>query len=431
MIDQIQNIFIIGIKGVGMANLALILKKMGKIVTGCDIDEEFITDKWLKKNAIPVAIGFENLPQEVDVVIYSAAHGGKQNQLVLEAQRRGIKTLHQAQFLGELLKSFKHTVAVAGSHGKTTTAALLAYALLKLGAKPTYLVGSSEFDGYPAGDFNSSDYFVIEADEYALDPPNDKTPKFNFLHPEIILCTNIDFDHPDVFKDLSDVQQAFALFFKQASKVIRCEDLQIKNIRVNPEGTSFIFNHEQFFLALYGEKNAFNAAGVIAVLLALGFDVDNIQKAIKDFTGAKRRFEKKFVEHDTLLFDDYAHHPKEIVATIRAARERFPNHRIIVIFQPHTYSRTQALLKSFSKALEEADKAYILPIFSSAREDVRDFTITSHDLVKNVKLKAVDSKGELFTLLEKNIRRGDVIFTMGAGDVYKLGDDIISLIRKL
>lgn len=435
MFDKVNEVFIIGIKGVGMANLSLILKKMGKSVSGADVKEEFITGKWLKKNRIPIIIGFRELPQEAELVIYSAAHGGSQNPLVLEAQKRGVQTVHQAQFIGELMKKFKTTIAVAGSHGKTTTASMLAYALIKLGAKPTYLVGSSDFNGYPAGDFGSSDYFVVEADEYAVDPPKDKTPKFNFLYPDIILCTNIDFDHPDVFSNMLDIQQAFSKFFEQGKKVIKADELKVENVTSDPKGASFTFNNlGKFNIALYGEKNALNAAGVIIVLRGLGFDIEEIGKAIEDFTGAKRRFELRFSHNDTYLIDDYAHHPEEIEATIKAARERFPGKKVIVIFQPHTYSRTQVLLKGFSQALALADFAFILPIFSSARENPNDFRVTSDNIAREAKkdkVKAVDSFNSALTELKKVIQSGDVIFTMGAGDVYKLESDIISLIRKL
>lgn len=435
MLDKIKWVFIIGIKGVGMANLALILKKMGKNVSGVDVEEEFITDKWLKRSNIPVTIGFKEFPEETELVIYSAAHRGSQNPLVFEAQKRGIQTVHQAQFIGELMKQFKTTIAVAGSHGKTTTASLLAYALIKLGAKPTYLVGSSDFNGYPAGDFGSYDYFVVEADEYAVDPPKDKTPKFNFFHPDIILCTNVDFDHPDVFSNMMDIQQAFSKFFEQGKRVVKADQLKVENVTSHSEGTSFTFNDlGKFNLSLYGEKNALNAVGVITVLRELGFDTEEIRKAIRDFTGAKRRFELRFSHNDTYLVDDYAHHPEEIETTIKAARERFPRKKIIVIFQPHTYSRTQILLKEFSQALALADSTLILPIFSSARENPGDFKVTSDDIAKeakNKKVKAVDSLNSTLTELKKVIQSGDVIFTMGAGDVYKLESDIISLIRKL
>lgn len=444
MLNNISNILIIGIKGVGMANLALILKKMGKNVSGSDVEEEFITDKWLKKNNIPVTIGFDvhNLPKQTDLVIYSAAHQGAQNPLVLKAKKRRIKVFHQAAFIAELMKQFKTTVAVAGSHGKTTTASLLAYAMIKLGAKPTYLVGSSDFNDYPAGDFGSYYYFVVEADEYAVDPPQDKTPKFNFLHPDIILCTNIDFDHPDVFANMDETKQAFSKFFKQGKKVIDCKRLKVENAVTDAQGTSFTFNYQgknlgEFKLSLFGEKNALNAAGVIATLVELGFEPDQIRGAIKDFTGAKRRFEQKFSQKETFLFDDYAHHPIEIEATIKAAKERFKNRRIIVLFQSHTYSRTAAFLDEFIAKLSFADLSLVGPIFPSARENPKQFNINPLDFEKKAKeknisnVKGFSSMEDLLIELGKNLKKGDVVFTMGAGNIYKLETDIIKLINRL
>ncbi len=161
-----------------MANLALILKKMGKKVTGCDIEEEFITDELLKKNKIDWQVGFNKLPDEINLVIYSAAHGGVKNPLVSKAKDRGIKVMSQAEFLGEIMENFKIKIAVCGSHGKTTTASLLAYSLIKLGRKPSYLVGAPNFNNFWGGDYQKSDYFVVEADEYGINPPFDKTPKF-------------------------------------------------------------------------------------------------------------------------------------------------------------------------------------------------------------------------------------------------------------
>jgi len=440
MLNNTSNIFIVGIKGVGMANLALILKKMGKNVSGSDVEEEFITDKWLIKEKIVITNGFSpfHLPKDTQLLVYSASHGGGENAQVLEAKKRGIKVFHQAAFIAELMKQFKKTIAVAGSHGKTTSASLLAYALIKLGTKPTYLVGSSDFNGYPAGDFGSYDYFVVEADEYAVNPPKDKTPKFNFLHPAIILCTNIDFDHPDVFKDMAEIKKAFAEFLKQGKKVIRADELKIENVIVDAKGTSFTLNNlGRFDIALYGDKNALNAAGVIMTLLDLGFEPDQVREAIKDFTGAKRRFEQQFSLNETFLFDDYAHHPAEIEATIKAAKERFKNKRIIVLFQSHTYSRTAALLDEFVAKLSLADLSLIGPIFPSARENPKQFNITSLDFEKKAKeqnisnVKGFLSMDDLLGELSKNLRKGDIVFTMGAGDVYKLKTAIISLIKKL
>lgn len=472
MLNNISNIFIIGIKGVGMANLALILKKMGKNVSGSDVKEEFITDIWLKKNNIPVTIGFDihNLPKQTDLVIYSAAHGGGENAQILEAKKRQIKVIHQAAFIAELMKQFKTTIAVAGSHGKTTATALLAYSLSRLGAKLTYLVGSSDFNGYPGGDSGGREYFVFEADEYAIDPPQDKTVKFQFWKPDIILSPNVDFDHPDVYKDLEQVKEEFGKFFKNAKKIYICKDdpisveiinraeikgyktfgynatsdIVIKNVNFDENGSEFELlstnannNYGLFNLSLYGKKNVSNTAGVILILIDLGFDPEKIKKAIKGFSGPKRRFEKKAYENDIYLFDDYAHHPSEIEATIKAARERFKNRRIIILFQSHTYSRTTALLDEFIAKLSLADLSLVGPIFPSARENPKQFNVSSLDFEKKAKeknisnVKGFSSMDDLLTELSKILKKGDVVFTMGAGNVYKLEADIIAFIRKV
>ncbi|OGK10020.1 UDP-N-acetylmuramate--L-alanine ligase [Candidatus Roizmanbacteria bacterium RIFCSPHIGHO2_01_FULL_35_10] len=492
MLDQAKNVFAVGIKGAAMANLAIILQKMGKNVTGSDIEEEFITDVLLKKNKISWQIGFKpkKLPANIDLMVYSAAHQGDKNPQVIEAKKRNIKILHQAELLGQLIKQFKTSIAVCGCHGKTTSSSLLSYALIKLGAKPSYMIGSSNFNEYFGGDFNGTDYFIVEADEYGVNPPHDLTPKFHFLNPDYILCTNIDFDHPDVYKNLKEVENAFSKFFKN-KKLIFCADdqnitrsidrsslnqylsygfsnkadLQIINYKSNSEGTVFslkfniksrsspliskardynlsridsgvpfnMFRIPRMTIKLFGEKNVSNAAGVILTLHQLGFKLEKIKSAIKDFTGAKRRFELVYKKKGTYLFDDYAHHPNEIKATISAARSRFPKKRIVVIFQPHTYSRTQKLLNDFAKSLSLADQTVILPIFASARENPLNFNITSKDMVKfnPDKLNFIESKQKLNQYLISNIQYQDIIFTMGAGDVYKLSGDIIKIIKSL
>lgn len=406
MLDGFNSVFIVGIKGVGMAGIAVILKKMGKNVTGSDIDEEFITDDELKKNNIQWTVGFDssNLPDHTEAVIYSAAHGGDDNPQVVEARKRGIKIMHQAEFLGELLKNFKKTIAVCGTHGKTSTASLLAYSLIKLGAKPSYLVGSSSFNEYSGGDYLGDEYFVLEADEYGVNPPKDKTPKLKFIHPDIILYTNIDFDHPDVYKDINDVRKAFNDFFLHAKKVISCPE--------NEDSTL--------------DKHESNRLGVEQALIELGFEIDAIQKAMQGFTGAKRRFEQIAHENDIYLLDDYAHHPREIEATIKKAREKFPDRRILILFQSHTYSRTKALLNEFSAALKMADTALVGPIFPSARENPAEFGD-----VKIPEHKNFDSFKGLIAELPHIIKKGDVIFTMGAGDIYKFARDIIQIIKKV
>lgn len=355
MLNKSKNIFIVGIKGAAMSNLAVILKKMGKRVTGCDVAEEFITDIILKKFEIPYSVGFnpELLSKETDLIIYSAAHTGQENQIIIEAKKRGIMTASQAEVLGELLTHFKTSIAVSGCHGKTTTSSLLAYALTKLGVKPSYLIGVPTFHDQPGGMYDGQDYFVIEADEYGVNPPVDKTPKLLFLHPTHIICTNIDFDHPDVYQNIEKTKKTFLQFFDNKKLYLCIDDVHIKSIvdkldRTQYQGFGFsqdadlkiqnplviatqssfdlIYKGKDlgtFIISLFGEKNISNAAGVILTLINLGFDVEGIKNAIKDFATVKRRFEFVYKKNDTYLFDDYGHHPAEIAATISAARAHF------------------------------------------------------------------------------------------------------------
>lgn len=465
------NIFIVGIKGAAMCHIAVILKKMGKQVGGCDVADQFITDEVLTQNGIVPDIGFDtkNLTSQVDLVVYSAAHGGTDNPVVVAAKNTGVAVMSQAELLGELLTQFNITIAVCGTHGKTTTTSLLTYAFMKLGSSPSYLIGSSNFtaDGktYPGGDYQGRDYFVIEADEYGVNPPLDKTPKFQLLKPTHIIALNVDFDHPDVYANLEEVKQAFTTFFEEGkAKITYCADdavladvatslpaltttsfglseqskYRISNIRVEETHTLFsLTSYDESItdiaLSLYGEKNVSNAAGVIVCLLDLGFTPDEIKRAIAGFTGPKRRLELKFENKDTYLFDDYAHHPAEIEATIAALRARFPGHRLVTIFQPHTFSRTATLVNEFSKALSGSDLVYVMPIFASAREATGNQTVSSGDIVSKLTDQVIGhsiaNQAQLSTSLKADIHAKDIVVTMGAGDVYKLSDAIIELIK--
>lgn len=465
MLEQSKNIFFLGIKGVAMANLAVILKKMGKNVTGCDIEEEFITDKLLKDNKISWTTGFDFdiSPKQTDLIVYSAAHGGTNNPLIIEALKKKINIISQAKFLGELMDQFETKIAVCGCHGKTTTSSLLVYALNKLKQRPSYLVGVPFFTDYQGGDFQDKKYFIAEADEYGVNPSVDKTPKFNLLNPNYIVATNVDFDHPDVYKDIEETKKAFIKFFGSKKVIaniddenlLRCIDTskvitygesrkanyQIVKSKINENESTFeIKNVGEFKISLFGKHNISNTTAVIVQLLELGFKYQEIKKAIVGFTGAERRFERIYQKNNIYLFDDYAHHPAEISATINAAKSRFNKRRIIVIFQPHTYSRTQNLLGEFSKSLSLADISLILPIFASARENANDFQVTSKDIVAKIKdsLKEdslnkdclyLESNVKLINQLDTILKEGDVIFMMGAGDVYKLKNELIKIIN--
>jgi UDP-N-acetylmuramate--alanine ligase len=466
-----MNYFLLGIKGVAMANIAVMLKQQGHNVTGADVAEVFPTDVALIDNNIQFDVFHVTaLPENIDRLVYSAAHGGKHNPLIKQAEEKGILLLHQAELLGEVLTHFNTSIAVAGCHGKTTTSSLLSYALIQLDQKPSYMVGTPSFSGQPGSAFNGKDYFVIEADEYGLNPPDNTTPKFHYLKPDYAIVTNIDFDHPDVFKNLEQTKQAFRTFMDDVVKknsqqlLVICADdtslmdtvndyskgnyityglsekadYQVANMSFHEERTQFELLYEgtslgMFSTKLAGEKNATNTAGVIAMLIKLGFSADDIRIAISDFSGAKRRFEKIAEKNGIDIFDDYAHHPHELEAVISGAKAKFPHRKLIVLFQPHTFSRTEMLKEEFVTALSLADTSIIIPIFASAREEKSETSITSKDLGELATSKGlrnifgVSSETEAVEILKNHLQPGDVVLFAGAGDIYKLKNDIIDI----
>lgn len=470
---EIQHIHIVGIKGVANANLAIILKQMGKSVTGSDVKEKFITETSLLENNIKVYTDFsaDNLSPEIQLVVFTGAHGGRENVEVQTARKRNLKIQSQAELVGELTSLFNQTLAVCGCHGKTTTSSLLAQALIELKAKPSYLIGTANFGSYPAGKYNDKEYFVLEADEYGIDPPRDLRPKFSSLRPSYTICTNIDYDHPDVYPSLEATKDAFKTFFhntlnqqKKNSLILNADDVNVKDtIRDFPRDQYVTYGYDdsanlriqsgkhtsdlstfkltwngedlgEFTTKFFGEKLIANVAGVVLLLLVMGFKTEEIKAAVATFDGAKRRFEHITAIGDFDLYDDYAHHPAEISATIQAAQSKFPGRRIILIFQPHTYSRTASLKSEFVTELDKADLSLILPIFASARESNDQVTVQAVDLEelsKNKHTIAVDSPKDLKSILATSLQPGDVIFTLGAGDVYKLKNDIIEVCQAL
>ncbi|MFZ2206402.1 MAG: UDP-N-acetylmuramate--L-alanine ligase [Microgenomates group bacterium] len=468
MILDKSSYFLLGIKGAAMANIAVMLQQMGKKVSGVDVPEEFITDIALVKNSIQFSTDFNDTTSldGYDVFVYSAAHGGEDNPLAKAALHKGMILVSQPQLVGELVGRFPRSIAVAGCHGKTTTSSLLAWALLQLKKDPSFLIGAPPFGGGGGGHISGSEYMVVEADEYGVHPPKDKTPKLLFLHPTYALCTNIDFDHPDVYDSLDMTKKTFIQFFSQAQNNIVCGDdpvirsllpiltskklkvygttadcdYRISNLQARPEGISFeLLRHGEsqgvFTSLLFGEKNILNCAGVAGILFELGFEAEEIRQALSRFAGAKRRMETVWTDSNSYLIDDYGHHPAEISATIMALKSRFPGKKLHILFQPHTFSRTEELKDAFIAELSQADFTYLLPIFASARENPAQFHITSTELARlalnngRSTFFAFDGKKELLSSLREKWHPGDVVVTLGAGDIYKLKDDIIGLLN--
>src|SRR5690625_1567573 len=383
----------IGIKGTGMSALAQILHDSGEKVQGSDVDKVFFTQEELEKKGIPIYSFSEDNIKKEDIII--AGNAFKDDHVEIKrAHEIGATFYKYHEFLGKWINQYT-SVAVAGSHGKTSTTGLLAH-VLEQSFPTSYLIGDGTGKGH-----EESDYFVFEACEY----------KRHFLHyePDYAIMTNIDFDHPDYFANIDDVFNAFQSMADQVKKgIIACgedehlqhlqtkvpiiyygfssaNDFQATNIQETDEGTQFdvcVRNtyYDTFHIPMYGNHHILNALSVIAFCHYEGMD-QKVMQALRTFGGVKRRFTEKQIGAQ-ILIDDYAHHPIEVTATIESARKKYPAKPVVAIFQPHTFSRTKTFLNEFADSLNNADHVFLCDIFSSARESSGELTID--DLVKKV-----------------------------------------------
>lgn len=463
MMKKEKSAYLIGIKGVAMTSLAIFLHEKGYMVTGSDVKEEFITDPVLSRAHIKIRTGFapENIPPKTDTVIITGAHGGRTNIEARTACEHGIPTLMHGEYIGKLMDG-KIGISVAGCHGKTTTSSLIALLLVKSGRKPSYLVGTSQINRLgPGGHFDIGKYIVMEADEYMTCPKTDKTPRFLWQHPKILVITNIEYDHPDAYKNLDEVRDAFMKLSGNVKKdgvIIACIDSpEVKNLLRGlngntitygfskaadyciekiyfGQGVTFIkiknknFSIGEFMLRIPGKHNALDALAAMIAVNQAGISWEKIRELVQIYTGCKRRFEKIGEMKGVYLYDDYAHHPTEIMATIRAVKNWYADKRLIVVFQPHTFSRTKALFNEFSKAFTGADIVIIPDIYPSARETF-DKTVNSNMLVSAINknknnARYLDDKTRVLDYIGKTVRFGDIILTLGAGDIISWIPDL-------
>ncbi|WP_407882569.1 UDP-N-acetylmuramate--L-alanine ligase [Furfurilactobacillus curtus] len=419
--------YFVGIKGSGMASLALILHDRGDRVEGSDIDQYTFTQRPLEQAGIKIyAFDPANLHEGLTVIAGNAFPDTHPE--ILQAKKLGLPVIRYHEFLGQLMRGYT-SIGVAGAHGKTSTTGLLAHVLSGI-APTSYLIGDGTGKGTP-----NSRFFVFEADEYRR--------HFLAYHPDYAIMTNIDFDHPDYYTGIDDVADAFQTFASQVGKAIFAwgddehlrqlkanvpiyyygtkdrDDIQARNVKRTTKGSNFdVYLHDElignFEIPLYGEHNVLNSLAVIAVAHFEKVDMTDLRKELLSFKGVKRRFAERSVA-DMTIIDDYAHHPSEIKATIDAARQKYPDKQLIAVFQPHTFTRTIALMDDFAKSLNLADKVYLTNIFGSARE--KTGTVSSADLgAKIVKGGDVLTLENLSPLLDYH---DAVVIFMGAGDVQK------------
>ena len=467
---KIKNIHFVGVKGVGMAPLAIIARQAGLSVTGCDIDEEFITDLSLKSANVEVFKDFSSEHVKLcDLVITTGAHGGFDNPEVIEAKKQGIPVWTQGQAVGEFMKgeifgkSFEG-ISVTGTHGKTTTAAMIATILKVNNLDSSYLIGTGEIPslGLP-GHFGKGKFFVAEADEYATEPKYDKTPKVLWQKPKIAVITNIEFDHPDLYSSEEEIKDTFLKFINNLSNdsivVVNGDGVLVQKMLSEYKGkvVTFGLSHEndfyieryqisenimffwvknggtligEFSIGVVGEHNALNALGAIVAALEAGISIEMIKRGLLQYKGSKRRFEYVGkLASGALLYDDYAHHPTEIKQTLSAFRKTFPKSKIVCVFQPHTYSRTKSLFEQFSSSFNDANVVILTNIYPSLREE-KDHTVSSKLLAESVakfnrNVLYLPELSDVIEYVDKNsFGKDTIIISMGAGNVYKISDKL-------
>lgn len=431
-----KHIHFVGIKGVGMAALAIYCKQRGFKVTGSDTKEQFHTDNFLKKYKIPIFLfNKTNINSEIDLVIYSGAYDLLKNVETAKALKLNIPLQSHGEALGEFMKG-KSGISVAGTHGKTTTTSLIAAILLEAKKDPSFVIGAAAIDPLGApGHYGKGDYFVAEADEYQTAVNNSRKARFLWQSPDILVMTNIDFDHPDVYKDINEVKNAFRQLVLKIPKkgvvVYNGNDKNSKEVVFLTRSKKINFANLNLNIKskLIGRHNELNVKAAIAVTDFIGINRNFAFKALTKFTGAKRRLELIKESSGILYFDDYAHHPREVSETLTAVKNHFPKKRLIVIFQPHTYTRTQALFKEFMLAFKKADIVIINEIFASAREIKGKLSINGEKFVQELKknhnhVVYAKNQEQMIQYLKTITKPNDLVLTMGAGDIYKIHDFI-------
>ena len=447
------HVHFIGIGGISMSGLAEILLEEGFTISGSDAKQSALTDSLAQKGAtIYIGQKASNLSIRPALVVYTAAIR-EDNEEFKAAVDAGIPMLSRAELLGQIMDNYEKSIAVAGTHGKTTTTSMISQILLVAKADPTISVGGIlEAIG---GNIRvgGSEVFITEACEY--------TNSFLHFHPKYSIITSVEAEHLDFFKDIDDIRRSFHEFagntahdgvliingqiaaLDQITNNLSCsvttyglcenDDFYAKNITYNDHacGTYTLMHKTEDLgtvsLSVPGRHNVSNSLAAIALCLNLGLPLDVIKKGLLQFGGTKRRFEYKGTKNGITVIDDYAHHPTEVAATLTAARN-YPHGRIICVFQPHTYSRTKAFLSGFSRVLSMA-AILVLADIDAAREK-NTIGVSSNDLLAELQKNGQESYyfpsfDEIEKFLSEKCINNDLLITMGAGDVYLIGEHLL------
>lgn len=453
---KVKNIHLIGIGGIGMSGIAELLINLGYSVSGSDWRKTEITEK-LSNLGSKIFFGHDSKNiGDADVVVFSSAVKGD-NPEVTEARQRSIPVIPRAEMLAELMR-LKYGIAVAGAHGKTTTTNMIGSVLTKGGLDPTVVIGGrlNQWGGSNAR-LGNSDFLVAEADE--------SDGSFLILSPSIAVVTNIDYEHIDFYHSMENVRNTFVDFVNKLpfyGRAILClddievqglipkltksyltyglspqSDIRASDISKNGLHTNFDVKYKNTLvgnitISAPGDHNVLNSLAAISVGLELDIGFKAIQDGLKDLGGLKRRFEIKGEKKGVLFLDDYGHHPTEIVATIRTAKECWPERRLVVVFQPHRFTRTRDLYERFVISFNQADILIITPVYGAGEEPVPNIDgISLYRGIRDHGHRAVHFLSEdrdIVAHLLNEVKHGDIVLTLGAGDIHNVGSD---LIRKL
>ena len=448
-----SSIYFVGIGGISMSGLAEILKDAGFRVSGSDRSKSPLTET-LERKGINVFYGQRagNITDDIDCVVFtSAIH--KDNPEYVATMEKGIPHLTRAQLLGEIMQNYKTPIAISGTHGKTTTTSMVSEILLHAGTDPTLSIGGMLKSIGGNIRVGSTDLFVTEACEY--------TNSFLSFFPKIGIILNIEEDHLDFFKDIHDIRSSFrrfaALLPADGTLIINrtipdveeiyaglpCRvitfggkdaDYSVFRIHYDDKGCAEFELQSTgkppctFKLSVPGEHNIYNALAAIALADLFAIPRDKTAKALAGFHGTDRRFEYKGCLNGFTIIDDYAHHPSEITATLTAA-QNYPHQKLWVVFQPHTYTRTKAFLKDFARALAMADEVILADIYAARETDtlgISSETLKEEILPLNPNCHYFGSFSEIEKFILENCAPGDLLITMGAGDVVNIGEELLS-----
>ena len=451
--DKPVHVHFIGIGGISMSGLAEILLSRKFPVSGSDSHESALTDQLAAQGAVvhyPQMA--ENITDDIDVVVYTAAIH-PDNPEFRAAQEKNLPMLTRAQLLGEIMRNYKEAINVSGTHGKTTTTSMITEILLEAHKDPTVSVGGMLKDIGGNISVGGQETFVVEACEY--------TNSFLSFFPTIEVILNVEADHLDFFKDIDDIRHSFKLFAEKLpedgllvinkdikhseyfTQALKCRVVTFGHEKdadytanfisydkfAHPSYTLFYKGEElaQVELGVTGEHNIYNSLAAVAVARSLDIPMETILRGLKRFTGTDRRFQKKGSVNGFTIIDDYAHHPQEIAATIEAAK-KYPHRKLWIVFQPHTYSRTAALLDDFAGALSQADEIVLADIYAAREKNtigISSDDLRKHMLEQNTNVYYIPKFEDIEDFLLQHVEEGDVLITMGAGDIYKVGDDLL------